>query len=159
MRYCRVTTHAAVRTCALLALAAMLGWFDAAAEIAGLDDPASQEEIEKLVEDYNRRLFAEPGQARLYVKRGNAYFRLREFDKAIEDFDAAIRLDASLDDAYFSRGMALGRGGEIDRAVADLSVYIQRNPKSALSVEGRYRECREGFDQGGCPRPQKCRGA
>lgn len=137
MRYPRVITRTALQTCSLLALAAMLGWFDAVAEIAGLDDSAPQEEIEKWVEDYNRRLFADPGQARLYVKRGNAYFRLHEFDKAIEDFDAAIRLDAGLDEAYFGRGMALGRAGEIDQAIADLGVYIARNPKSSVAYTKR----------------------
>jgi len=137
MRFHRPSQWPAARTVFAAALIAVCGCFEALADLASLDDPTTAEEMETLVEDYSRRLAADPKQAKLYVQRGNAYFRLRDFDLAVEDFDAALRLDANLDEAYFGRGMALGRGGELDRAVADLSIYLQRHPQSSLAYTKR----------------------
>ena len=106
-----------------------LAWGD----LAGFDKPADAEAMQDRVDAVSRQIRARPDAAELYVQRGEAYFKLREFDKAIDDYSTAIRLDDRQDDAWFGRGMAYGRSGEIDKGIADLGVYIQRHPKSSLA--------------------------
>lgn len=110
-------------------LVGTLAW----ADLAGLDKPADGEIMQARVEAVSKQILARPKAPELYVQRGEAHFKLREFDRAIEDYSTAIRLDDRQDDAYFGRGMALGRSGEIDKGIADLSVYIKRHPKSSLA--------------------------
>jgi tetratricopeptide (TPR) repeat protein len=112
-----------------LCMFATVAWGD----LAGLDKPADSEAMQARVDAVGRQIRSRPDAAELYVQRGEAYFKLREFDKAIDDYSTAIRLDDRQDDAYFGRGMALGRSGEIDKGIADLGVYIKRHPKSSLA--------------------------
>lgn len=102
-------------------------------EPANLDEPASQEEMEKRLTVYDQQIAAKKNDAKLYLKRAEAYFKLRQFDKAVDDFTTALKLNDRLDEAYFGRGMALGRLGNIDEGIADLNTYIERHPKSSLA--------------------------
>ena len=111
--------------------------FAATADIATLDHSADQEAMLRQVAEQDRRLRTNPKDARAYLARGEAHFKLRDFERATADFTHAIRLDNKLDDAYFGRGMARGRGGEIDAGIADLGIYIKRNPKSSLAYTKR----------------------
>lgn len=106
-------------------------------DIATLDHAADQETMLRQVAEQDRRLKANPKDARAYLARGEAHFKLRDFESAVEDFTRAIRLNDKLDDAYFGRGMARGRGGEIDAGIADLGVYLRRNPRSSLAYTKR----------------------
>ncbi len=106
-------------------------------EPANLDEPASQEEMEKRLTVYNKQISAKKSDAKLYLKRAETYFKLRQFDTAVDDFTTALKLNDHLDDAYFGRGMALGRMGNINEGIADLSTYIERHPKSSLAYTKR----------------------
>lgn len=118
----------------------VLGWIlfggvalSAVADIANLDKPVAAEAMEAQVTRTTAAIKNEPRQARHYLERGEAYFKLRELDHAIADFSAALKLDNKLDDAYFGRGMALARNGDIEAGIADLDVYIKRHPNSSLA--------------------------
>jgi len=102
-----------------------------------LDVRADRGEMEKLLAKYNQLITEQPGNARLFLKRGETHFKLQEFDKAISDFTTAIKHDDHLDDAYFGRGMALGRHGQLEEGIVDIGVYIQRHPKSSLGYTKR----------------------
>lgn len=105
----------------------------ARADPATLDQPASREEMIKILEQVNKRIASHASDAGLYLERGEVRFKLREFDGAIEDFTKAISLNDRLDNAYFGRGMALGRNGRIDEGITDLTVYIRRHPESSVA--------------------------
>ena len=75
--------------------------------------------------------------AQLYIKRGDVYFKKREFFDAVEDYTTAIELDSEADQAYFGRGMALARQGMINEGISDLSLFIKRNPNSSLAYTKR----------------------
>jgi len=107
------------------------------ADVATLDHAADPEQMLRQVAEQDRRLRANPKDARAYIARGEAHFKLRDFERAIDDFTRAIRLNDKLDDAYFGRGMARGRSGDIDAGIADLSVYLRRNPGSSLAYTKR----------------------
>lgn len=75
--------------------------------------------------------------AQLYIKRGDVYFKKRDFFDAVEDYTTAIELDSDADQAYFGRGMALARQGMISEGISDLSLFIKRNPNSSLAYTKR----------------------
>lgn len=95
------------------------------------------EEVHRQVAAYSASIKSEPRNARLYLKRGNAYLQLLEFELAAEDFSSAIKLDDALDEAWFGRGMALGRSGHIDAGIADLDVVIKRQPNNSRAYTKR----------------------
>lgn len=128
----------ATRSFALLAM--LLGAASAAAgpaDLAVLDKPADEAEMRSHLHTLSQHLRATPNDAVLLTRRGETWFRLREYDRAIDDFTRAIVLDAASDDAYFGRGMAYGRNGEIDKGINDLGTYIDRNPGSTLAYTKR----------------------
>ena len=97
----------------------------------------TQEEIIPALEKNNQALSAEPGNAALYVQRGDIYYLLNDLPLAVADYTAALKLDDKQDAAYFGRGMAYGRMGLIDDGVADLSVFIQRHPNDSVAYTKR----------------------
>lgn len=99
--------------------------------------PESFDSVEDAVAAYGAALENNPRDTDILVKRGHAYFLLRDFHAAVTDLDKAIALNAKLDDAWFWRGMARGRMGQIKEGVADLSVFIERNPNSSLAYTKR----------------------
>ncbi len=98
--------------------------------------PVTVEDMEAIIDDYNRRIQSAPERVEFYIRRGAALLRLHRFEEAIRDFTHAIRLD-DLDEAYFGRGMARGRKGEFQAGIDDLSEYIARNPHSSLAYTKR----------------------
>lgn len=60
-------------------------------------DPASQEDIDRMIREYSATISSSPRQAEVYLKRGDACFLSREFDKAVDDFSAAIEVDDDFD--------------------------------------------------------------
>lgn len=93
--------------------------------------------IEQILNTISIKIFQQPQNASLYIKRGNLYFQLHDFDKAINDFNTSISIDNTLQEAYFERGMALARNGKIEEGIKDLTYYIKFNPNSSLAYTKR----------------------
>ncbi len=106
------------------------------ADLANMDKPAEADAVEADIARWGAELKQQPS-APGYVRRGIAYFKLRQLDEAIDDFNAALKLNDRHDDAYFARGMALARNGDIEGGIADLGVYITRHPNSSLAYTKR----------------------
>jgi len=127
----------AVRSIKLLVVAAVLAGSESAAaalsDLAVLDRSADAGEMQERIAALDRQIRDMPREAALYVRRGHARFRLRDFDGAIEDYSAALEIDGKQDEAWFGRGMAHGRAGAIPRGIADLTVYLERHPTSSLA--------------------------
>lgn len=98
---------------------------------------SDNEDIDKLVLTLGERIMAEPNNIKLYLARGDAWFKLHEFDKAVADYDRALTIDKDASQAWFGRGMAYGRMGQIDKGIADLGEYIKRHPDSSLAYTKR----------------------
>ncbi|MBL6958245.1 MAG: tetratricopeptide repeat protein [Rhodospirillales bacterium] len=73
----------------------------------------------------------------LYLKRGDALFKLNRHAEAVADYTTALNLNDTLDKAYYGRGMALGRLGDLEAGIADLTVFLQRHPDSSLGYTKR----------------------
>ncbi|MDH5777888.1 MAG: tetratricopeptide repeat protein [Gammaproteobacteria bacterium] len=116
------------------------------AEIAQAQIPArknsevslgTREDVDKQIEALSKRLFTNPNNASLYIKRGDAWFHLHDFDKAIDDYNQALKIDKDASQAWFGRGMAYGRVGMIDKGIADLSEFIKRKPNNSRAYTKR----------------------
>lgn len=122
---------------ALLLATSLFAASMASADITHLDQSADSDVVHAIIDQNTKKIDASPGQAHLYLARGHAYFKLRDFDKAIRDYNQALKLDDRLDDAYFGRGMALARAGAITDGIADLTTYLKRHPRSSLAYTKR----------------------
>ncbi|MFW2437761.1 MAG: tetratricopeptide repeat protein [Arenicellales bacterium] len=108
--------------------------------VLALMDPSgisTSEEAEKIIDDLSLKIEKSPGEAELYISRGDTYFLIHEFDSAEEDYSKALSINDDLDAAYYGRGMTRGRQGFVKEGIADLSVFIKRNPDSSLAYTKR----------------------
>lgn len=78
-----------------------------------------------------------PKNAKLYLKRGHAYFMVHEFSKSVDDYSTVMKLNPNLDEAWFGRGLAYGRNRQFSRAITDLTEYIRRDPSSSRGYTKR----------------------
>ena len=69
-----------------------------------------------------------------YVKRGDYFYRQKQYDRAIEDYTTAIRLYQTNDDAYFNRGRAWAKKGDSKKAVSDWKKAIELNEANYLRI-------------------------
>lgn len=99
--------------------------------------PDSRDELDRLIEQYDRQIPVTPSRGDLRIKRGDALFLRGEFRRAIDDYEAALEIDTLLDWAWFGRGMARARLGDIEAGIEDMNVFLQRNPESSLGYTKR----------------------
>ena len=78
-----------------------------------------------------------PANAKLYLKRGHAYFMVHEFSKSVNDYSTVMKLNPNLDEAWFGRGLAYGRNQQFNRSITDLTEYIRRDPNSSRGYTKR----------------------
>jgi tetratricopeptide (TPR) repeat protein len=85
----------------------------------------------------NEAIKFEPKKTIFWQKRGNAWYKEREYDHAISDYTEIIRLDPSNAKAFDSRGNAWLDKGDFDRAIADFNKQISLDPKNARGFGNR----------------------
>ena len=73
----------------------------------------------------------------VFLLRGMAYNRKKQYDKAIADYDSAIRLQPDDADVYFLRGLAYATIKRYDRAIQDFDQRIKLKPSDALAFKNR----------------------
>ncbi|MHB1082248.1 MAG: tetratricopeptide repeat protein [Prosthecobacter sp.] len=81
---------------------------------------------------YEKLMRQKPNDARAYMGRGRARWRLNELDGAIADFTQVLTLTPKDSTAYNNRALAYDNKGQRDLALADYSKAIELNPKNAL---------------------------
>jgi tetratricopeptide (TPR) repeat protein len=79
---------------------------------------------------FDAAIRATPEDSSVYLYRGLAYFRTRDFDKAIKDFSEAIRLDPKNPTSHVRRGMAYDMKMESDEAIKDYTEAIRLDPNN-----------------------------
>ena len=101
----RPARQAVLRWTVVVLASAVLFGPPAHADLASLDQPADQEEMEQRIAEYSRQMRSAPRQARLYVHRGHAYSScaVRPGDRRLPHRACARPQPGR---AYFGRGMA-----------------------------------------------------
>ena len=94
-------------------------------------------QIDRAIEAYLRAIELDPGSAKVYNNRGNAYEIKNDVDHAITDYTKAIKLNPELAVAYSNRGVAYDIKGYTDQAIADLNKAIELKSDDAAAYYNR----------------------
>ena len=72
-----------------------------------------------------------------YLRRGTAYYYLKQYELAISDYNKAIELNPNFAMAYNNRGFTYGNLGQYERAIQEFNKSIQLNPNNDLAYINR----------------------
>jgi len=100
---------------------------------------AAHPEILAEIEGVTRRIEADPGNAELYLKRGELYRTDGDWDAAAADYARARRLDPGLVPVEFCTGKMRLEAGDAPTALAHLDRFLAARPDDAegLALRGR----------------------
>jgi tetratricopeptide (TPR) repeat protein len=96
-----------------------------------------KKQYDRAIEDYNKAIELNPGDARVYVGRAAVYSMNGQYDRVVEDCSKALELDPKLADAYINRGRAYFGKQQYDRAIEDYNKAIDLDPKYARGYHNR----------------------
>lgn len=98
----------------------------------------------------------EPGMADLWIYRGEAYRRLKNYPLALTDLTKGMELDTSRIGLYIDRSFVYEGLGQIELAVRDREYYLSKNPGDdqlwfecgrGKRILGKEREAISDFDK------------
>jgi tetratricopeptide (TPR) repeat protein len=94
-------------------------------------DPAKKAALlKKALDDYNKGLAVNPGNAVLYSNRGKVWFDRKEFQKALEDYNRSLAIKSDDPQTLSNRGAARGMLGDLEGALQDFNRAIEVDPKN-----------------------------
>lgn len=103
-------------------------WFSESPEYRAGMKAYDKEDFAAAVEKFNVVLEAEPKNSEVYLKRGQALWRLGNNEAALKDLNRAIALDyAFKDESYSARGLVHADLGNHRAAADDFSVALKEN--------------------------------
>lgn len=77
---------------------------------------------------YSKLIAESPKRFKLYLGRGIAYFRAKQYDKAALDFTSFAKLRPALVEGYLNRAYAYKELGKYQEALADLETVKSLDP-------------------------------
>jgi tetratricopeptide (TPR) repeat protein len=98
---------------------------------------ATSKDPNVIIEEMNKAIEEDPGDAGAFDQRGAAYNQLEKFDEAMHDLDLAIKLDPTLATAYANRGYTFYKLNKFQEALKDLNEAIRLNPNLAQAYTCR----------------------
>lgn len=78
---------------------------------------------------YSKAIALNPNYAVAYNKRGNAYYKTKEYDFALKDYSKAIDIRPDYADAYNNRAELYFHNKDYDKSLRDLDKLIELDPK------------------------------
>lgn len=96
--------------------------------VSGGDRRGGQAGAGDIITYYSRVISINPGDAQLYLLRGNCYLETLQFQLAIGDFTRSFELDASRPNALSSRCRAYRQSGELKAALQDCEKMARLYP-------------------------------
>ncbi len=103
---------------------------------------ADGNEYDKAISAFSEAIRLTADQAyECYVRRADAYARMRDFGRAAADYNMAIGLDPDFDVAYCMRGEMYAQQGEYDMAIVDYGIAVRL---AADETYGAYAYLRRG---------------
>lgn len=104
-------------------------WFSESPEYRAGMKAYDKEDFTSAVEKFNVVLADDPKNSEVYLKRGQALWRLEKAAEALLDLNRAIKLDyVYKDESYAARGLVYADLGETQAAADDFSVAIKERP-------------------------------
>ena len=114
--------------------------FTSAALLFALSLPAAAHDpLDEQIAEFSIRIRQDPGNAVLYLRRGELYGDLGETQAALEDFDRAARLAPRLMSIDLARGKTLLGVGRLAEAGTALERFLSRQPDHPNALVARAR--------------------
>lgn len=110
--------------------------FEKAEQIESPQSPAAQPENAQIA-SLTAAIQRNPGDAKGYFERANAFAKLADYEHAIADYDRALSINPKYADAYYNRAVVYHAQGAIDRAISDYDLAIVFDPKLAAAYNNR----------------------
>jgi len=95
--------------------------------------------LEDRIARLTRAIEADPGEAALWVERGDCYRLDGLWELALADYVQARTLDPELDALDFSLGWLYLETGRADKALPHLDRFVARHPEQPVALLGRAR--------------------
>jgi tetratricopeptide (TPR) repeat protein len=95
-------------------------------------------DYQKAIEDYDKVIALQPGNAFGYFNRANVKVRLKDYTGAIQDYSAAIEKEPTLSEAFFNRALTLIYLNDKQSACRDLSSAGELGLDAAYKVIKQY---------------------
>jgi tetratricopeptide (TPR) repeat protein len=96
-------------------------------------------DLEQQIARVTKQIESDPGNATLYLQRGELHRLHREWDDAETDYARAARLDPSLIAVELARGMMLSDSGNPDEAKTHLDRFLAAQPDHVNALATRAR--------------------
>ena len=100
---------------------------------------AAHSDLHLRITALSERLAQEPGNAALYLKRGDLHHQHQDWSAALQDFDHAARLDSSLSIVELYRGLTYLAAGRPEAARSALEHFLAHHPAHAEALTARAR--------------------
>lgn len=96
-------------------------------------------ELETQLDRVSHEIEHRPGEASLYMRRGNLRLRLHDWQGAEQDFALAHDLGTSevRDELGLQRARLFNDAGQAQRAIDELNAYIARHPQHLIALRER----------------------
>ena len=102
-------------------------------------DLAAHGSLHDQIVDATRQIESAPGDARLFLERGELYRLHREWEKALADYEEAATLDPEISAVHLARGRMLHEAGEHRAAGESLDRFLARRPDHVEALIARAR--------------------
>jgi tetratricopeptide (TPR) repeat protein len=86
-----------------------------------------------IMEDYDKAVKADPGNAEVYNKRGDTYYGNGKIDSALADYNKAIEIKPKYAEALINRGSIYEKKGDDVRAFQDYDRAVEADPQYSLA--------------------------
>ncbi len=98
---------------------------------------------------YSKAIALDPNYAEAYNRRGNAYYKRKEYDLALNDYSKAIAIRHNYVDAYNNRARLYYHNRDYQNSLRDLEIVIDLDPHSYYPYynRGRIYYAKEDDDQ------------
>jgi tetratricopeptide (TPR) repeat protein len=96
-----------------------------------------QKSYNAAVEELNKAIQADPGNAEAYYWRGRTLVNLGSLDQGVEDFKKAVSLKPDYSEAYDHLGWLATKEGEVDEGIAYLTKSIEFKPDNGWAFFSR----------------------
>jgi tetratricopeptide (TPR) repeat protein len=98
-----------------------------------------QKNYTEALEELNKAVDVDPGNAEAYYWRGRTLVSLGRLDQGVDDFKAAVKFKPDYSEAYDHLGWLAAKQGQVNEAIAYLTKSIEFKPENAWAFYNRSR--------------------
>ncbi|MDJ1501836.1 tetratricopeptide repeat protein [Xanthocytophaga agilis] len=104
--------------------------------VESIIDEGFQEDGQKAISLYSKAIKREPQNVEAYWRRGDEYYKIKQYERAIDDFNRAIRIDSAFNAGYLfgDRGLTKHALKDYHGAINDFTIALELCPPAEPST-------------------------